>query len=102
MLVEFRQIQCKRCSYTWYTQSRKDRICCAKCKTSIIHPIILDTAQVPATINPRQQTEGTVYLPLALAERLNKVLLPRLIGIAHSESASSIPLKVNKDGEIYL
>lgn len=49
---------------------------------------------------PRRHEEA--FMPLPLADQLNKFLLARMIGMARSNGDTSIKFKINKEGELYV
>lgn len=85
------QLVCKHCGYVWHYKGDKKRISCSKCKTSIR----LSTSKVIRKYNE-------AFLSLPLAERLNKFLLAKLIGMARAEGQDRIRLNINQHGDVYL
>lgn len=57
---------------------------------------------IEAQPEPLKRKHEEAYMPLPLANQLNKFLLARLIGIANGNSDKSIKFKINDQGELYL
>lgn len=101
------EITCKRCGYKWNYRGTAKRISCSHCKTTItLNPqsdgsVVVATA-LEAESAPAVSKHEEVYLPLPLADQLNKFLLARLIGIARGEGAKAIRFKINHEGELYV
>jgi hypothetical protein len=51
---------------------------------------------------PQPRRHEKAFLPLPLADQLNKFLLARLIGMARSNGDNGIEFKINNEGDLYL